>query len=148
MKNRIVYYSKKTAKKNPQMVVDAYNKILMQKRSLYDKLIKDFNLRTFNVTIENVNIDDLKISNQIKVKIQLKNFTISSFDMSVPYYGGYQPFVPRETEQKFNGIIAMKRLKDTIEAFEKEKKRIEEEIEEIIKEKNNFENKYVRKQNY
>lgn len=143
-KYKFVEFSKKTAKKNPDMIIREYDRIISEFNSKIKKIRREFDLYDLHI-----NINDIKDEDVLKMKKSLettRNITLTSSLQSMSSSlvakkfkeGGKATFgIGSNT-----GLEFMQLVKQTIDRFEKTIAPIENEMKKVQKELIMFKNKY------
>lgn len=142
IKNKYLTYSKATAKANPTMIANEYDRIIDEKRGKI-KVIEGDNNNCVKFEIE-----EKDVKKTIK-KDKLVELSIGSFEDQGSMYFPYRRYVI-EGRVKIGKKIIVELSKKIIRGVisevtknDKEIKEINDEITLILKEKNNFTNKYM-----
>jgi len=144
-KSKLVEYSKKTAKKNPDMIIREYERIINDINSQISNKEKEFEHLTFNFKITNVDVksvENINISKTVELEADIKSIgaqiTLKKPDRT-----------SSNSEVSFaSGLSGLEFIVNTMKQYESSVVFIKAKKKEVEKELTTFKKKYKKTSNF
>ena len=145
MKSKFVEHSKKTAKKNPDMIIREYERIINDINIQISNKEKDFEHLTFNFQITNVDvksIEEINVTKTVEFEANIK-----SIRTQITLKKQNNSFGKSEEVSFANGLSGLKFIANTLKQYESSVAFIKDKKKEVEKELTAFKRKYKKTYN-